>query len=161
MNRQISFTLNGETVAVTADPMRVLADVLREDFQLTGTKTACRTGDCGACTVLMNGQAVNSCLIPIGMVEGSAIMTIEGLGGPECPHPVQTAFIDQGAVQCGYCLPGMILAAKALLDENPNPASADIREGMAGNLCRCTGYVKIEKAVLQAAESLRQGGASK
>lgn len=174
MKESILFVLNGEPVEVIAAPETALADLLRDSFYLTGTKTGCRSGDCGACTVIVNGLAVNSCLIPVGKIQGANILTIEGLNridrpsdaghthsssvasGSDCLHPIQQAFIDQGAVQCGLCIPGMIMSAKALLDQNPRPDEADIRKGMSGNLCRCTGYVKIEKAVRQAARVLRE-----
>lgn len=126
--------------------MRLL-DVLREVLGLTGTKEGCGEGECGACTVLVDGKPVDSCLVLIGQVQGRAITTIEGLSNGKELHPLQQAFIDEGAIQCGYCTPGMILAAKALLDSNPNPGEEEIRRSISGNLCRCTGYQKIIKAV--------------
>lgn len=156
MTKNISFVLNHELVEVQIDPGALLANVLRDHFHLTGTKIGCQAGDCGACTVIMNGRAVNSCLIPVGKAQEAEILTIEGLGQPDNLHPLQQAFIDCGAVQCGMCIPGMIMAGKALLDENPDPGQDEIREGMSGNICRCTGYVKIEKAVQQAAAVLRR-----
>ena len=158
MAKNISFLLNGEQVEVYTDPGELLVDVLREKLQLTGTKIGCKAGDCGACTVLLNGTAVNSCLIPVGKVQGASVVTIEGLADGEQLHPVQQAFIDHGAVQCGMCTPGMILSAKALLDNNPSPTQEEIREGLSGNICRCTGYVKIEEAVAGAADTMRQHG---
>lgn len=159
MAKNISFLLNGETVEVHAEPGELLVDVLRDRLHLTGTKIGCKAGDCGACTVLMNGQAVNSCLIPVGKVQGAAITTVEGVAGKEGLHPIQQAFIDHGAIQCGLCTPGMIMSAKALLDQNHQPDKGDIREAMSGNICRCTGYVKIEKAVEEAARALQAGAA--
>lgn len=149
---QISFQLNGKKVSLHSAPNRTLLDVLREDLGLTGAKDSCGgEGECGACTVIMDGVAVNACLVLIGQVEGCAVETIEGLADNGNLHPLQTAFVEAGAVQCGYCTPGMILASKALLQENPAPSDAEIREGLSGNLCRCTGYVKIIDAVKLAA----------
>ncbi len=159
MATTISFLLNGETVEVYAEPTELLVDVLRNKLQLTGTKIGCKAGDCGACTVIMNGKAVNSCLVPVGKVQGASIATIEGVAGKEGLHPLQQAFIDHGAIQCGLCTPGMIMAAKALLDEKCSPSKNEIREAMSGNICRCTGYVKIEKAVEEAAAQVRAGKA--
>jgi carbon-monoxide dehydrogenase small subunit len=158
MAKNISFQLNGDAVEVYTDPGAILVDVLRGHFQLTGTKIGCKSGDCGACTVIMNGLAVNSCLIPMGKVEGASLVTIEGLADSGRLHPLQEAFISHGAIQCGQCTPGFILAAKALLDKNPSPDKEDIREALSGNICRCTGYVKIEQAVAAAAK-LMGGGA--
>lgn len=154
----IEFILNGEKVQVPTNPLATLVDVLREHFQLTGTKIGCKEGDCGACTVLMNGQAVNSCLVPMGKVAGKEIITIEGVSKNGKPSELQQAFIDQGSVQCGYCIPGMVLSAKALLDTNTSPTRDEIKEAIAGNICRCTGYVKIEAAIEQAASVLRKKG---
>lgn len=156
MSKIITFLLNGESVEVYANPGEMLVDVLRDKFHLTGTKVGCKAGDCGACTIIMDGQAVNSCMIPIGKAQGANITTIEGVAAKDGTlHPVQQAFIDEGAVQCGYCIPGMVMSAKALLDENSNPTHDEIREGMSGNICRCTGYVKIEAAVKSAAKAMR------
>ncbi len=160
MAKNISFLLNGETVEVYAEPGELLVDVLRDKLRLTGTKIGCKAGDCGACTVIMNGKAVNSCLIPVGKVQGASIATIEGVACKDGLHPLQQAFIDHGAIQCGLCTPGMIMSAKALLDKNCTPAKEEIREAMSGNICRCTGYVKIEKAVEEAAKTLRDGAES-
>ncbi len=157
MPKAISFLLNGETVEVFVDPGMLLVDVLREELQLTGTKIGCKAGDCGACTVILNGLAVNSCLIPVGKVEGASVVTIEGLAKLDKLHPVQEAFIDHGAIQCGLCTPGFIMSAKALLDKNPCPDKEQIREALSGNICRCTGYVKIEKAVGEAAKAIQAG----
>ncbi len=152
----VAFTLNGHRVCVAVDPGRTLLDVLREDLDLTGTKQACdREGECGACTVLLDGEAVRSCLVPIGRVAGRQVLTIEGLGSPGRLHPLQQAFIDRGAVQCGYCTPGMILSAAALLAHQPNPSREEVDEALEGNLCRCTGYVRIVEAVEAAAATLR------
>lgn len=141
------FVLNGESVEIESDPSRTLLDVLRTDFGLTGTKSGCGEGDCGVCTVLLDGKAVNSCLTLLGKVEGKEVTTIEGLARDGRLHPLQEAFIEYGAIQCGFCSPGMILSAKALLDENPTPSEDEIREAIAGNLCRCTGYTKIVEAI--------------
>ena len=152
----IDFTLNGETVSLDANPITPLLDVLREELGLTGTKQGCdHEGECGACTVLLNGSPVRSCLTPIGKVQGQQVLTIEGLGSPETPHPLQTAFMEAGAVQCGYCIPGMLLTSKALLDRSPDPAREEIQEALSGNLCRCTGYQRIIGAVQAAARQIR------
>ena len=142
-------------MAVSSAPNRTLLDVLRHDLGLPGTKDACSgEGECGACTVIMDGAAINSCLVFIGQVGGRSVETIEGLAENGELHPLQRAFVETGAVQCGYCTPGMIMASKALLDHVPNPSNAEIREALSGNLCRCTGYVKIVDAVRLAAEAL-------
>jgi CO/xanthine dehydrogenase Mo-binding subunit/aerobic-type carbon monoxide dehydrogenase small subunit (CoxS/CutS family) len=153
---EINFTLNGNAVALDVDPARPLLDVLRIDLGLTGTKQGCDyEGECGACTVLLDGQPVRSCLTPVGKVAGRRVLTIEGLGDPAHLHPLQTSFIETGAVQCGYCTPGMILAAAALLEREPNPSREQIIQALAGNLCRCTGYTRIVAAVELAAARLR------
>lgn len=152
----ISFTLNGQVVSVRADPSRTLLEVLRNDLGLTGTKQGCDLeGECGACTVLLDGAPVRSCLTPIGKVEGRSVLTVEGLGTPERLHPLQEAFAEMGAVQCGYCTPGMLMSAAGLLLRNPNPGRAEIVEALEGNLCRCTGYAKIIAAVERAAAHMR------
>ena len=151
----ISFTLNGKAVKLEVEAKEILVDTLRERLGLTGTKKSCGTGDCGACTVLLNGRAVRSCTMLTGMVDGKEVLTIEGLGSANKVHPIQQAFVDEGAIQCGYCIPGMILATKALLDKNQNPTTEEIREALSGNLCRCTGYEKIIRAVERAARTLR------
>ena len=152
MKKEMQFTLNGEEVRVEVDPAWTLLHVLREVLELTGTKFGCGYGECGACTVIMDGQAVNSCLLPALEAEGRSVTTIEGLADADGQlHPLQKAFIEHGAVQCGFCTPGMIMSAKALLDETQNPTDDEIKEGIAGNLCRCTGYVKIIEAVKAAA----------
>ena len=147
---QINFRVNGEERSVDAFPMARLLDVLREQLHLTGTKEGCGEGECGACTVIIDGQIVNSCLVPVGQVNGSEITTIEGVTRNEQLHSVQQAFIDHGGAQCGICTPGMILSAVDLLKRNPAPTEADIRNGLAGNLCRCTGYMKIFESVVRA-----------
>jgi carbon-monoxide dehydrogenase small subunit len=145
--------VNGQDYETPADPWRTLLDVLRNDLGLTGTKEGCGTGSCGACTVLLNGQAVNSCLIFVGEAEGKEITTIEGLSQGRTLHPLQQAFMDEGAVQCGFCTPGVILTAKAFLDTHPDPSEVEIRHAIAGNLCRCTGYDKIVRAVMSVTHS--------
>ncbi len=155
--RKISVTVNGRKVDVGVSPSETLIEFLRERLGLSGTKEGCATGDCGACTVILNGKAVNSCLVLAVETHGTSVTTIEGLSSDGELHPLQQAFIDNGTVQCGFCTPGMIMSAKALLDENPNPSVDDIRLGLAGNLCRCTGYVNITAAVTAAAKELRGG----
>ena len=143
------FVLNGRPVAVDAAGSRRLLDVLREDLGFTGTKEGCGEGECGACSVLVDGAVVNSCLVAAGQVEGREVVTVEGLAAPDGKlSPLQQAFIDRGAAQCGICTPGMLLAAHALLRDNPQPTADAVRVGLAGNLCRCTGYTKIIDAVL-------------
>jgi len=147
---QINFTVNGEPRSIDAFPMARLLDVLREQLHLTGTKEGCGEGECGACAVIIDGQIANSCLVPVAQVNGAAITTIEGIAHNEQLHAVQQAFIDHGGAQCGICTPGMILAAVDLLKRNPAPTESDIRNGLAGNLCRCTGYMKIFESVVRA-----------
>jgi len=142
--------VNGQDYEIVVEPARTLLDVLRYELGLTGTKEGCGTGSCGSCTVLVDGEAINSCLVFAVEVEGKEITTIEGLSQKEKLHPLQQAFIDEGAVQCGFCTPGVILTAKALLDSNPHPAESQIRQAIAGNLCRCTGYDKIVRAIMRA-----------
>jgi aerobic carbon-monoxide dehydrogenase small subunit len=151
----VACRVNGEPRRVQAFPMARLLDVLREEMQLTGTKEGCGEGECGACAVLMNGALVNSCLIPAIEADGTEIRTIEGLADGEQLHAVQQAFLECGGAQCGICTPGMVIAAVALLERHPHPDDAEIREGLAGNLCRCTGYQKIFAAVVRACESTR------
>ncbi|MGD9344540.1 MAG: (2Fe-2S)-binding protein [Candidatus Aminicenantes bacterium] len=156
MRQDISFFLNGAEVNVKVEDHWRLIDCLRDEIHLTGTKEGCGEGECGACTVLIDGKAVNSCLYPVLEAEGKSIVTIEGLQSPENRlSPIQQAFVDKGAIQCGFCTPGMILAAKALLDSNTNPSDSEIREALRGNLCRCTGYVQIIEAIRQMAIQIR------
>ena len=151
---KISFTLNGKPCQVEVKPHQRLLDMLRDDLRLTGTKEGCGIGECGACTVILNGRAVNSCCVLAEQAHGCTVETIEGIGSAGHPHPLQQAFVDAGAIQCGFCTPGMILSAKALLDRNPDPSEEDIRLAMSGNLCRCTGYTKIIDAVALAAQRM-------
>jgi carbon-monoxide dehydrogenase small subunit len=139
--------LNGEQVTVQVKPSATLVEVLRDQLELTGTKVACGEGECGACTVLLDGQSVNSCLLPALKAQGREVLTVEGLAPPGELHPLQKAFVEHGAVQCGYCTPGMLMSATALLDRNPNPTEEEIRLAISGNLCRCTGYAKIVEAI--------------
>lgn len=152
MKKQITLKVNGQEREVIVEPRRTLLDALRYDLGLTGTKEGCSNGNCGSCTVLLDGKPVNSCLVLAVEVEGREITTIEGLSRGEKLHPIQQAFIDEGAVQCGFCTPGVILSAKAILDSNPHPTAIEIRQAIAGNLCRCTGYDKIVRAILRASE---------
>ncbi|MCM3906435.1 MAG: (2Fe-2S)-binding protein [Pyrinomonadaceae bacterium] len=147
---EIQCAVNDELKTLHAFPMERLLDVLREELQLTGTKEGCGEGECGACSVFIDGQLVNSCLVPVAQVEGASIKTIEGIAGADQLHSVQQAFIDYGGAQCGICTPGMVMAAVDLLERNPNPTEAEIRTGLAGNLCRCTGYMKIFESVVRA-----------
>lgn len=151
----VHFKLNGKPVCCEVDGKDILVDTIRGTFGLTGTKKACGTGDCGACTVLINDLAVRSCTYLTCMVEGKEVTTIEGLGTKDNLHPIQQAFVEVGAVQCGYCTPGMVLTAYALLKANPQPTVDDVRIALSGNLCRCTGYQKIIEAVLLAAKRMR------
>jgi len=152
---RINFLLNRRQVEIETEPHVRLLDLLRNKLNLTGTKEGCSIGECGACTVIMNGKAVNSCLIRAGQCEGAEIITIEGLEQDGKLHPLQESFMLKGAVQCGFCTPGMILSAYALLNENPNPTEEEIKDALAGNLCRCTGYKQIIKSVKSAAEKLQ------
>ena len=146
----IHFNLNGHDVEVQAMPMERLIDVLREQLRMTGTKEGCGEGECGACTILVDGLPVNSCLIPVVQAEGTEITTVEGIAKDSRLDPIQEAFIEYGAAQCGICTPGFIVAARALLDKDPNPSDRAVREALSGNLCRCTGYQKIVEAVVHA-----------
>jgi carbon-monoxide dehydrogenase small subunit len=147
----IRFTVNGEACTVQAPPMKRLLDVLREDLRLTGTKEGCGEGECGSCSVRMNGELVNSCMVPLLQAEGADIQTVEGLASNGKLHPIQQAFLDCGGAQCGICTPGMLMAASQLIERNPHPSMADIREGLAGNLCRCTGFMRIFESVIASA----------
>ncbi|PKN28601.1 MAG: (2Fe-2S)-binding protein [Deltaproteobacteria bacterium HGW-Deltaproteobacteria-21] len=159
MRKTVSFVLNGNRMEMEIEPEWTLLHLLREELEMTGSKSGCESGECGACTVIVNGKAVNSCLFPAPEIEGASVTTIEGMAKPTGElHPLQTAFIEKGAVQCGYCTPGMIMSAKALLDENPNPSEGEIRHALAGNMCRCTGYVQILDAVKFAAHALSTKG---
>jgi len=148
----VRFTLNGQPVSISTAPHRRLLDVLREELNLTGTKEGCGIGECGACTVLVNGKAVNSCLVLIGQVEDASVTTIEGLADGANLRPLQRNFMRAGAVQCGFCTPGVLLAAHALLSENPQPTEEQVAAAIAGNLCRCTGYKQIIEAVMLTAQ---------
>jgi carbon-monoxide dehydrogenase small subunit len=159
----ISFIVNGEKRAVAAQPMKRLLDVLREDLHLTGTKEGCGEGECGSCSVRMNGELVNSCLVPVLQAEGASIETVEGLGNADALHPIQKAFLECGGAQCGICTPGMLMATAQLLSVNPHPTMGEIREGLAGNLCRCTGFKRIFDSVAAAVSEMdatsKTGGA--
>ncbi len=149
----ISCTFNNTAHSLRAYPMARLLDVLREELRLTGTKEGCGEGECGACSVLLDGELVNSCLVPVAQVNGAAITTIEGVASDDQLHAVQQAFLTHGGAQCGICTPGMVMAAIGLLERNPQPTEAEIRTGLAGNLCRCTGYMKIFEAVVHACQN--------
>ena len=162
MKRPIQLKVNGVMEGVYVEPWWTLAKVLREQLGLTGTKVGCEVGECGACTVLVDGKAMRSCLLLAVKAKGKEIITIEGLKGRDGDlHPIQEAFIEHFAVQCGYCTPGMIISSKALLDENPRPTENEIKEGLRGNLCRCTGYTKIIEAVSAAADKMTGNGSQK
>jgi len=154
MKKEIEFTINGKHRKIIVNPNELLLNVIREDLGLTGTKYGCGTGECGACTVLVGGEPVLSCLTLAVTVDKKEVTTIEGIGTYENPHPLQQTFVEAGAIQCGYCTPGMILSAKALLDKNPNPTEDEIKRAIEGNLCRCTGYVKIIEAIKLAAKRM-------
>ena len=153
----LHLTVNGQRETVTIPSNRTLLEMLREDLQLTGAKEGCGHGECGACMVVLNGRTVNSCLVLAAETEGADILTIEGLKQGDTLHPVQQAFVEHSGMQCGFCTSGQLLAAKALLEENPDPTPEQIREGMAGSFCRCTGYTKIFDSVAAAAKLLRAG----
>ncbi|MDE0028731.1 MAG: (2Fe-2S)-binding protein [Deltaproteobacteria bacterium] len=156
MSQPIEFTLNGKATSVDAPAHRLLLDLLRDEIGMTGTKEGCGTGDCGACTVYLDGKPVNSCLVLTGELAGTDVVTVEGLKDGDAYHPIQAAFIEDGGAQCGYCTPGMLMMAASFLEENPDPTDDDIRFALSGNLCRCTGYVKIVEAVQDAAAELRR-----
>ncbi len=152
METRLSFNLNGKDVTLTTDPLRRLIDVLREDYGLTGVKEGCSEGECGACSVLLNNRMVTSCIIPVGAVDGQKVMTIEGLRETPKGKTIIDAFADGGAVQCGFCIPGMVIAAYCILEKNPNPSEDEIRLGISGNICRCTGYDLIVESIRLAAK---------
>ncbi|MEM4724794.1 MAG: (2Fe-2S)-binding protein [Candidatus Hadarchaeum sp.] len=151
---QIRLNVNGKDYEVEVKPHWTLLQVIRDQLGLTGTKYGCGTGECGACTVLIDGKPMTSCLVLAASAEGRKIVTIEGISSDGKLHPIQEAFIEEGAIQCGYCTPGMILTAKALLEKNPHPTEEEVRRAIDGNLCRCTGYVKIVKAILKASKRM-------
>ncbi len=154
----IQMRVNGALVQVAAPPLTRLLDALREELRLTGTKEGCGEGECGSCSVLVDGEVINSCLMVVGQCQGRDIVTVEGLGNRQRLTPLQQCFIDHGGAQCGICTPGMLVAAQALLKKHPHPTEAEVREGLAGNLCRCTGYQRIVDAVMQAASLEAEGG---
>ncbi len=156
--QKAKFMVNGRAYEIPIEPHMTLVEVLRDKLDITGTKISCGAGECGACTVLIDGKPALSCLTLAMTAREKNILTIEGLAEGSNLHPIQKAFIDHGAIQCGFCTPGMILATKALLDENPNPTREEVKRALGGNLCRCTGYVKIVDAVLAAAGKIRKGG---
>ncbi len=157
MKKEMVFTLNNEEVVVEVDPKWTLLYLLREVLELTGTKEGCGVGECGACTVIVDGEAVNSCLYPVLEAQGKTVVTIEGVASSDGTlHPIQQAFIENNGVQCGYCTSGMIMSAKALLDRKDNPTEDEIRTSIAGNICRCTGYVQIVESIQQAAERMKK-----
>lgn len=149
----IHMYVNGNPVTLQSTPLMSLAGILREKLGLTGTKVGCNTGECGACTVILNGKAVASCMVIAGQLDGADVRTIEGIGSEQALHPLQQVFIEEGAIQCGYCTPGIIMSAVALLEETVHPSDAQIRDAIAGNLCRCTGYQKIIRAIQRYAET--------
>jgi aerobic-type carbon monoxide dehydrogenase small subunit (CoxS/CutS family) len=155
-SKRIKFVINGQSVEIQVKPWRTLLEMIREDLKLTGTKEGCGHGECGSCTVIMGGKTVNSCLVPALEADGQEIMTIEGLSKGRGLNPIQEAFVERSGMQCGFCTPGMIVSAKALLDRNPDPGEKEIREAMAGNFCRCTGYTKIVESIRAAAAALRE-----
>ncbi len=153
----LEITVNGRPERLEIEPRQTLLEVLRDGLGLMGAKEGCGSGKCGACTVLLEGRPINSCILLAVQAQGAEVTTIEGLAKNGRPHPLQQAFVDKGAIQCGFCTPGMILTAKALLDKNPDPGPEEIEEHLSGNLCRCTGYSKIVEAVLSAAEEMKGG----
>jgi carbon-monoxide dehydrogenase small subunit len=157
MKKPLQLTVNGEPRQLYAEPYYSLLDTLRDEAHLTGTKKGCDEGDCGACTVLLNGKPVTSCLVLAHSAHDAEITTIEGLATGDKLHPVQQAFVDHGGLQCGFCIPGLIMAATGLLNENVNPTNEEVRLAIGGNLCRCTGYSKVVEAILAAAQIMRDG----
>ena len=160
MKHRIQIRVNGELKDLLVEPHRILVDLIRQDLGLTGTKKGCGSGDCGSCTVILDGRAVKSCLILAAEVDGSEILTIEGLRSDGKLHPLQEAFIQHGAIQCGFCSPGMMISAKAFLDQCPNPTEEQVKLAISGNLCRCTGYSKIVEAILAVARKEKPSSAS-
>jgi len=158
---KVTITVNGETRTATVPPETTLLKLLREEFNLTGAKLGCDVGDCGACTVIVDGKSVNSCLMLAGQADGRDVLTVEGLATMEHLHPIQKIFEEKGSLQCGFCGPGVIMSAKALLDENPDPTVQEIRDALAGNLCRCTGYTKMIEAIQEVARSASEQPVSK
>ena len=156
-SKRIKFLLNGQRQELEVKPWRTLLEMIREDLKLTGTKEGCGHGECGSCTVIMGGKTVNSCLVPAVEAEGQEILTIEGLSDGDKLHPVQQAFVEHAGMQCGFCTPGMVISAKALLDKHSDPSEETIREAMAGNFCRCTGYTKIIESIGAAAKAMKGG----
>lgn len=157
MSEKLRVTINGEHMELDVKPDMRLLDLLRDQLYMTGTKEGCGKGECGACTVIMNGKAVNACIIPVMRAMDAVIETIEGVAKDGKLHALQEEFINKGAVQCGFCTPGMIMSAKALLEKNDEPTTEEVQEAIGGNICRCTGYVKIEEAILGAADRIREG----
>lgn len=155
--KTINLKVNGKDISAEIDEGLRLVDFLRDELKLTGTKEGCGEGECGACTVIMDGEVVNSCIVMAFQAEGKEIVTIEGMQNGDELHPIQQAYLDAGAVQCGFCIPGMVLATKAILDKNIEPSEDEIREGISGNLCRCTGYTKIVDAVHKASDYIKEG----
>jgi carbon-monoxide dehydrogenase small subunit len=154
--KNIKFVLNGKNYELKVKPWQTLLELIREDLSLTGAKEGCGQGECGSCTVIMNGKTVNSCLVPAVEADGQEILTIEGLSDNGRLHPIQEAFVSHSGMQCGFCTPGMIMSAKALLDSNPHPTEAEIRESISGNFCRCTGYTKIIESISAAADLMKE-----
>ena len=159
MKRELRITVNGDAYHLFVEPHRTLLEVIRDVIGLTGTKNACGMGECGACTVLLDGTPVNSCLVLGHEADGQEVLTVEGISTGGTLHPIQKAFVEHGAIQCGFCTPGMMMSTKALLDQNPKANRAEIRNVLKGNLCRCTGYIKIMEAVEAAEDMIQEGGA--
>ena len=156
MKHLITLTVNGERCEIAVEPRWTLLEAVREQLRLTGSKEGCGTGDCGACSMIVDGRLITSCLMLAAQADGRAVATIDGLADGRILDPVQRAFVDAGGVQCGFCTPGMIMATKSLLDRNPSPTISEVREGLAGNLCRCTGYAKIYESVMLAAQRMQE-----
>ena len=156
LNMKIKFEINSKKVLIDVDPMKRLLDVIREDLSLTGTKEGCSKGECGACSVIVDGELVASCIYPAAQIQGKKVITIEGLSKGDQLDPIQQSFIEEGAIQCGFCTPAMVLGTKVLLDKNPTPSEDEIKEALSGNLCRCTGYAKIIDAVKKASKKRKK-----